>query len=220
MLIVFIIFNVLIVAIVATRVVFWIQHNPPQVMEGKFAGRLIYRIIYYTLDVWSEIMFWVTFFGAGYWFVVYKMQANAYRLLPSLNTWEIDYIRFYAVFGIISVFRIIVIIMRIIQQVNVDLFFIDWEKPNVKVEGQIIQSQVIVWRSIFVANEFNELQATMRYIRPETTLIWVAFFLSGLNMQQYAQADPDMDKDIDLNPINYILKFFLVAFTFLCVAAV
>jgi len=34
----------------------------------------------------------------------------------------------------------------------------------------------IVWRSLFIVNEFNELANAVRKVVPETTLIWFMFF--------------------------------------------
>ena len=42
---------------------------------------------------------------------------------------------------------------------------------------------VTAWRSVFVANELNELQTEYRYLKPETTLIWFGFFLRGLGWE-------------------------------------
>jgi hypothetical protein len=55
----------------------------------------------------------------------------------------------------------------------------------------------------------------MRYIRPETTLIWMAFLLRGIAWENFASADPDMDRDIGLQPTNYILKFLIFGFLIL-----
>jgi meckelin len=35
----------------------------------------------------------------------------------------------------------------------------------------------------------------MRFLAPEVTLIWVAFFIRGLGWEYLAKADPDMNKD-------------------------
>lgn len=83
------------------------------------------------------------------------------------------------------------------------------------------KDNIVVWRSIFVANELNELQVDYRYIRPETTLLWFVFFIKALGWEQLAQANPDMSTNSsDFAPINYVLKFFLSAFIFLCIMAV
>ena len=61
----------------------------------------------------------------------------------------------------------------------------------------------------------------MRYIYPETTLLWFAFFIKGLGWEYLAKADPDMNRDTDtLEPINLILFFFLSTFLILCIAVV
>lgn len=61
----------------------------------------------------------------------------------------------------------------------------------------------------------------MRYLRPETTIIWFAFFIKALGWENLAQADPEMTREAStLIPLNLILTFFLSAFIFLCIGAV
>lgn len=64
------------------------------------------------------------------------------------------------------------------------------------------------------------MQNDYHYITPETTLIWFVFFIKALGWEQLAQANPDMKTtSSELAPINYVLKFFLSAFIFLCIMA-
>lgn len=78
--------------------------------------------------------------------------------------------------------------------------------------------QRIVWRTIFLGNEYNELQVEYRYVRPETTLFWFVFFIKALGWEYLAEANPEMNpQDNYLIPVNYVLKFFLSAFLFLCI---
>ena len=136
-------------------------------------------------------MFWIIFFTAGYWFVTYKLQENAYLLLPSVDDWDYTYQVFDAIFGIVLAFRFLAIMMAIWEQTSVDIFLIDWEQQpiNKRHDGK---DNIIVWRSLFVANEFNEMQNEYHYITPETTLIWFIFFIKALGWEQLAQANPDM----------------------------
>lgn len=61
----------------------------------------------------------------------------------------------------------------------------------------------------------------MRYLTPETTLLWFGFFIKGLGWENLAQADPGMSVSQNaLQPINYILSFFFSTFLFLCIGAV
>ena len=118
-------------------------------------------------DVWSGIMFWILFFTTGYWFVTYKLQGNAYLLLPSVDNWGFTYQVFDAIFGIVLAFRFLAIICAIIEQTSVDIFLIDWERQpkieSVKArsinggEEELRKDNIIVWRSLFLANEWNEI---------------------------------------------------------------
>jgi hypothetical protein len=63
------------------------------------------------------------------------------------------------------------VILCIIDQCSFDIFLIDWEKPSIEENEVITHNQdseeakeysikkprVVAWRSIFVANEFNEI---------------------------------------------------------------
>ena len=66
-------------------------------------------------DVWSGIMFWIIFFTSGYWFITYKLQANAYVLLPSVDDWSNTYKVFDTIFGLVLALRFVAIIMSIIE---------------------------------------------------------------------------------------------------------
>lgn len=52
-------------------------------------------------------------------------------------------------------------------------------------------------------------------------MFWFAFFIKALGWEYLAEANPDMKAtDNTLIPVNYVLKFFLSAFIFLCIMAV
>ena len=190
LLIAFIIFQIFILAIIIFKLVFWLKQNPPSILKTKFPSVLALKLIYLVCDVWSEIMFWLVFFTTAYWFVTYKLQANAFILLPSIDDWSTSYKIFDIIFGLILGFRVIAILIKIVEQSYVDIFLIDWERTGDPLlanrkptEQDPTVNQAIVWRSIFVANEFNEMQTEYRYIRPETTLIWFAFFIKALGWE-------------------------------------
>lgn len=67
------------------------------------------------MDVWSEIMFWFIFFTTMYWFIAYKMATNVAVLLPSYDEWSKSYTIFYIIFGIVLIFRLVVIVMKIVS---------------------------------------------------------------------------------------------------------
>ena len=73
-----------------------------------------------------------------------------------MDDWDFSYQIFDAIFGIVLAFRLLAIMMTIWEQTSIDIFLIDWEQQpiNKRQEGK---DNIIVWRTLFVANEFNEL---------------------------------------------------------------
>jgi meckelin len=53
-----------------------------------------------------------------------------------------------------------------------------------------------VWRTLFVANEFNELNV-LREVNIVYTLIISAFFLTGLKMENYSSEIPSFSTEND-----------------------
>lgn len=139
----------------------FLKQNPRALLQGRYIKVLLSKFFYLLCDVWSGIMFWILFFTAGYWFITYKLQANAYILLPSVDDWTTTYLVFDAIFGLILALRFIAIVMAIVEQASVDIFLIDWEQPPEvalqKVGKGLPKDNIVVWRSIFVANELGEL---------------------------------------------------------------
>lgn len=82
------------------------------------------------MDNWSEIMFWIVFFISGYWFIVFKLQRQAYVLLPSVDDWNTFYLIFDIIFAIILAFRLLAILLKIAEQSRMDVFLIDWETKD------------------------------------------------------------------------------------------
>jgi len=61
----------------------------------------------------------------------------------------------------------------------------------------------------------------MRYVQPETTFIWFAFFWVGLGWQYVVLTTPDyLNEDSKVQSHNIILKFFMVATLFFGIGSV
>jgi hypothetical protein len=130
-LIAFIIFQFFILVIVAIKMAIFFMNNPPALYEKKHLVKLFfYRLVFNLMDMWSEIMFWILFFTSLYWFVAYKISSNVAVVMPSYDEWNNNYIVFYIVFGLVLLLRVIVTILKIIEQSSVDIFLIDWETPK------------------------------------------------------------------------------------------
>jgi len=104
-------------------------------------------------------------------------------------------------------------------QSRVDIFFIDWERPQGKVipagggSGDCSREvPVSIWRTYFVANEWNEIQ-TVRQINPIFQYFVAIFFLSVVGFGNVATMDPRSDFHISDGdvvyhaPMSNILRF-------------
>jgi meckelin len=95
--------------------------------------------------------------------------------------------------------RLISVVHTIWGQCNIDIFLIDWERPSTARQqptNQIAGHQppmggmVSIWRTYFVANEWNELQTLRRGLRPLSTLIAGLLFLQVIGLRHLAESDP------------------------------
>lgn len=148
-----------------------------------------------------------------YWLIFYKGQSIAFVVIP-LSTQEES---FRAMVIVAAALKAVDIIHLILVQSSYDIFFIDWERPRVdqgdatsamsvplankttdknagKDKEKLIKddskeyNKVSCWRTIFAANEWNELQ-TFRKINPTVQLVLVLFFLKVVNLEAFTTSD-------------------------------
>ena len=111
----------------------------------------------------------------------------------------------------------------------IDIFFIDWERPQGKVVsagGSAGESSyevpVSIWRTYFVANEWNEIQ-TVRQINPVFQYFTTLLFLSSVGFGNIATMDPRNDFDLSdaafvyHAPMSKILRFACIGIVYLTV---
>lgn len=80
----------------------------------------------------------------------------------------------------------------ILMQCTADVFLIDWERPKhtSATSEKKNSSNVSIWRTYFVANEWNEIQ-TLRKINHIFQIFAVVFFLTVVGFENVATKDPD-----------------------------
>ncbi|XP_061531244.1 meckelin-like [Phycodurus eques] len=132
--------------------------------------------------------------GTGlYWLILYKAQQHASVLLPLPHQEE----QFVTYVSCAFALKAVQFLHKLIVQLSVDVFFVDWERPRSKASRTVSASgqqkrdpsQVSIWRTYFVANEWNEIQ-TIRKIRPTFQIMAVLFFLEVLGFSNLALRDP------------------------------
>ncbi|CAN0101821.1 unnamed protein product, partial [Phaeothamnion confervicola] len=138
-----------------------------------------------------------------------------------------DYFPLKAIIDLLFFFQLLRILQLIVVQCRADVFFLDWERPanggkagasaadsgGGAIGGKAAGGGASVWRQLFVANEWNELQAARRTDR-RFTLMWLTFLLLGLDLQYTATSQPDL-ADLDAGRLNPALRFASTTFWWL-----
>lgn len=110
--------SILAAAATLLRVCCYSRRNPSSAIgAGKAApSAYIFKAFYNLLDTWSEYVFWLLFFSCSSVFIAYKMQMNAYLLLPELGeATEPYYNAFKTLLTLTLVLRLITVVLAIIQ---------------------------------------------------------------------------------------------------------
>ena len=116
------------------------------------------------------------------------------------------------------------IVYLIIAQCTVDLFFVDWERPQNPPVSQDSntkpgETKVSIWRTYFVANEWNEL-STMRSVNMAALLLLVTLLLKGVGLENLAKLEPGSRLTSDLQGEDVVefsrtLRFALSAMVYI-----
>lgn len=103
------------ILVVIIRMSYWVKMNPPRLYASKFGLSFTLKAFFYLCDVWSNIMFMVYFFITMYWFIMYKLQANAYILMPQRNIENSTYDIFFTYLVVIVATKTLAVILAIID---------------------------------------------------------------------------------------------------------
>ncbi|TSK20226.1 Meckelin [Bagarius yarrelli] len=137
-------------------------------------------LLFYAGDL-GNVFFSITVATGLYWLIFYKAQQFVSVLLPLPAQED----RFVIYVSCAFALKAVQFLHELWLQISVDIFFIDWERPRSGKtsksvegcgEGNIQAPTVSIWRTYFVANEWNEIQ-TIRKINPTFQIISVLFFL-------------------------------------------
>ncbi|KFP62289.1 Meckelin, partial [Cariama cristata] len=139
-------------------------------------------LLFYAGDL-ANVFFIITVGTGIYWLVFFKAQQFVSVLLPLPSQEEVFVTYIACAFSL----KALQFLQLLVSQLTIDIFFIDWERPKGKVlkavEGEgVIKSAaapVSIWRTYFIANEWNEIQ-TVRKINPLFQVLAVLFFLEVL----------------------------------------
>jgi len=202
----------------------WSRRNSQLPGDGQIDLAFIARGISYMLSTFSSVFFWFLFCYAAYFFVFFKMQDNVHLLLPT-NREEYgsynDYYPFVITLQVCFFGQVARMLEIVVRQSNVDVFFLDWEKPRGRIpskRGDGTKSRfapISIWRTLFMVNEYAEMQTYRRY-SVELALILTATLLIGADLQFAATPTPNF-RDLTPGTLNIVLRFFNTSFWFLLI---
>ncbi|XP_055205364.1 meckelin isoform X2 [Gorilla gorilla gorilla] len=164
-------------------------------------------LVYYAGDL-ANVFFIITVGTGLYWLIFFKAQKSVSVLLPMPVQEE----RFVTYVGCAFALKALQFLHKLISQITIDVFFIDWERPKGKVlkavegEGGVRSATVPVsiWRTYFVANEWNEIQ-TVRKINSLFQVLTVLFFLEVVGFKNLALMDSS--SSLSRSPPSYIAPY-------------
>lgn len=109
--------------------------------------------------------------------------------LPLLEYQEVAFI---TLLSLATLFRFLQIVYLVWKQTSIQIFLIDWEKPKVMATldtPTTTPTSVSIWRTYFVANEWNEIQ-TLRKINSFLVLVITVLFLEVIGLKNIAERVP------------------------------
>ena len=110
------------------------------------------------------------------------------------------------------------------------MFFIDWERPRGAVATTIengaqgnVLTPVSIMRTLFVANEWQEVQ-TCRRIKPTLLLVFVLLFLKVFGFEYLCTTDPVSRYSVTtsdyVGEYSFTLRFAVISFLFFSIAII
>ncbi|XP_069822408.1 meckelin-like isoform X2 [Dendropsophus ebraccatus] len=142
-------------------------------------------------------------------------------LPPAMGQVETDFIIYLSVAFSLKALELIHLL---VSQLTYNIFLIDWEKPKDKTpSGTQGKSNVSFWRTILVANEWNEIQ-THRKLSPLFQLFMVLLLLEVVGLKNIATKDLNLDLNPSAGtyqaPMSIILRFGMSASMWLAIGIV
>uniref|UniRef100_A0A674IPC2 Transmembrane protein 67 n=1 Tax=Terrapene triunguis TaxID=2587831 RepID=A0A674IPC2_9SAUR len=181
-------------------------------------------LLFYAGDL-ANVFFIITVGTGLYWLIFFKAQQFVSVLLP-LPSQEEDFVTYV---GCAFALKALQFLHKLFSQLTVDVFFIDWERPKGKIlkavegEGGIksAAAPVSIWRTYFIANEWNEIQ-TVRKINPLFQVLAVLFFLEVVGFSNLALMDSSSSltrsSESYIAPWSRILRFGVSTVLWLVIA--
>ncbi|XP_075045430.1 meckelin-like [Mixophyes fleayi] len=184
---------------------------------------VIIKFLAFVSGTLANAFFLIVYGTAIYWLIAFKGQTStvSVTLPPAGGQIENDFIIYLSVAFALKVLELLHLL---VTQLTCRMFLIDWEKSKEKTASNAQgKSSVSIWRTILVANEWNEIQ-THRKLSPLFQLFMVLLLLEVVGLKNIATKD--LNLDLSPSPGTYqapwsiILRFGISASVWLAVGLV
>jgi len=218
------------------------RRNKGQVVDAAYLASAIATLC----RVYGDVFFFFLFGTAGWMLIIYKEQVDIYVMMPiSEGPNESRLAKTFRDI-LISVFvaKCVHVMELIYSQTRHDIFLIDWEQPKGDQDDETERGSgasragatgetaalrhstdgggvdpprgVSTWRTVFVANEWAQLQSA-RSISLEISLVCLLFFQQGLGLEDFSRLTPSGTGEPGV-PHDLFLRFALSSFLLLALA--
>ncbi|XP_056381501.1 meckelin-like isoform X2 [Hyla sarda] len=184
---------------------------------------MIIKFLAFLSGTLANTFFLLAYGIAVYWLIAFKGQTSVVNvtLPPAKGQVETDFVIYLSVAFSLKALELIHLL---VSQLTYNIFLIDWEKPKDKTPSNTQgKSNVSIWRTILVANEWNEIQ-TYRKLSPFFQLFMVLLLLEVVGLKNIATKDLNLDLNPSAGsyqaPMSVILRFGMSASMWLAVGIV
>ena len=202
--------------VVVLRMIVWARLNPSKHNEGLYCCYTSITLLFMAFKYFGLFMFVFTSGVSAYWYVFFKLQYRPYVLVPEGSEKKLLEKQFYIVWGLGMSTFCVYMFYRMFQQTNYDVFFIDWEhdKDILVNNMKTITTEKYkgAWRSLHVANMFNQLQQQRTISIPFCfCMFFMLWYYDKTRWSEYATTVPNF-RDALRCPEHFILRHCLMTF--------
>ena len=208
---------VLVFLAVAARMYVWCILNPSSLTKDSYPCYFLINLFAKIFKYFGIIMFFFTWGIIAYWYIFYKCQYRPFVFFPDLfEKYKVHYRKFDILWGLACGCYGLYMFFRIYEQINCDIFFIDWEHEKDILEtvmGKTTNKPYkSPWRSIHIVNQFNLLQKSKTISFNFCFIVFLMFYYSNhLEWHNYTHLVPNASF-ANHSPPNRLLRQFLATF--------
>ena len=200
-----------------TRMYIWTKLNPSALSPDNYITWAMGTGLMKLFKYWGLFMFFWIWGLTAYFYIFFKLQYRPYIMFPTIDVkYRKYYYRFCVIWGLGCASYQIYMFYRIYQQIDYDIFFIDWEHDKDLLINNLndIRSQKYrgAWRGLHIANQFNILQK-QRTISIPFCFCWLImlWYYDKTKWSNYSHRVPNVNF-VDYSPESKILRHFIATF--------